>query len=120
MSATIYVFYQVADGEIITSRYGDKATPPPAGAGEAILDIGTSAGLPTAKTHRVNPGPPPTLVARTQSDMDAERNAERRESLRQTIATTEAARDQYAAHGWSTAEIDQRIADLLAAHNTIP
>lgn len=120
MASTIYITYASADGAILSSRFGPKETPPLPVPGQGILDAGSLEVLPSAKTHRVSLGPPPALTARTQSDMDAERNGAMRADIRQAIAALEAARAQYASHGWSTTALDARIAGLLAQHNAIP
>jgi len=120
MASTAYITYALADGAILSSRFGPKEMPPLPLSGQGIIDAGSLDTLPTAKTHRVSLGQIPALVARAQSDMDAEKNGAMRADLRQVIASLEAARAQYVAHSWSTKTLDAQIAGLLAQHNAIP
>lgn len=120
MVPTVYVVYTLANGTILSARIGDSEAPPTPGAGEGVLNAGVLDTLPVARTHRVALGPPPTLAARTQSDMDAEKNAALREELRRSIGVLEAVRGQYVNHNWGITALDVQITALLAKHNAIP
>jgi len=120
MASTVYITYALTDGAILSSRFGPKESPSLPLPGQGILDAGSLDTLPMAKTHRVSLGPTPALAARAQSDMDAEKNGAVREALRRDIASLDAARAQYVAHGWSTNALDARVAGLLAQHDLIP
>lgn len=120
MVPTVYVVYALANGAILSTRIGDAEAPPAPGAGEGVLNAGALDVLPIARTHRVALGPPPTLVARTQTDMDSEKNAALREELRRSIGVLEAVREQYVSHNWGTTALDVQITALLAKHNAIP
>jgi hypothetical protein len=121
MAATIYIIYKDADGSIVSSRYGDPDNPPAPGTGETCLNAGSEGSLPTAITHKVDIGQiPHVLVAKTQSEIDAERNNLVREEIRRQICMFEAAKDKYAAHSWPTTDIDAKIAELIATHDAIP
>lgn len=121
MASTVFVIYKTADGVIVSSRYGDSATPPIPDAGELCLDTGMISTLPVKTTHKVDIGQNPhALVAKTQSEIDTERNNLVREEIRRQICMFEAAKDKYAAHSWPTTDIDAKIVELIATHDAIP
>lgn len=121
MASTIYVIYKDVDGSITSSRYGDPNNPPIPGPGETCLTVTSAAYLPTAETHKVDIGQNPhVLVAKTQSEIDSERNNLVREEIRRQICMFEAAKDKYASHSWPTTDIDAKIAVLIVKHDAIP
>ncbi len=121
MPTTTIVTYKDADGSIIMARYADSANLPVPPAGEACLDMGLIVALPSPKNQKVDIGQtPPVVIDRPQSEIDDENNAILKTALREQISNLEVSKDKYAAHSWSTTDIDTKIAALIVEHDAIP
>ena len=120
MATTIYLLYLLSDGVILSSRFGSTDDPLTPEAGEGVFDAGLLDTLPTPETHCMDLGPPVALQAKTQNEMDTEKNTAKRRELRQKICTLDAAQAQYAGRGWATTDIDAEIAALVIEHDAIP
>lgn len=119
MALTTFITYVSASGTIKSSQNREDNDAPSPGPGESVFDAGMQDPMPSPRTHRVDTAGP-TLVAKTQGEIDTEENGVAKERYRENIATLESARSKYAPEGWDTTAIDQKIADLRAAHDALP
>lgn len=114
---TTFIVYRTADGQIQRAFNGDKANPPGAGAGEAVLDVGQRHPLPTATTHKIAAS---ALVEKSAAEQTTEAEVARKADLERCIGTLDAIRGAMFARGYSTTVIDQQIADCVAEHAALP
>lgn len=124
MALKLYVLYTTADNEIVWAQYADEATPPTADVGQdlVVLDGPPGSGFPSSDTHKIDPGPPVAVIAKTQNEQDDIQNGRKREALRRRIATLEACKDKFNAESppWDTAALQADIDALRADHNELP
>lgn len=117
----VHIIYDATTGALVGAGYGAAGSPPVApGPGQAALELAYEEPLPAPQTHRVDVGPPATLVAKTTQEMQDEQDVSDRDGLREAITTLELAQGQYASHGWAATAIDAKIVELQDLHDTLP
>ena len=116
MATTRHIIYTTADGEIVTSHYGDDASPPTAGAGQTYLDAGAGV-LPAPETHKIVAD---VVTAKDQATQDAERDAARKDELERLIGGADACREAMLLRTYDVAKLDQEIADMVIERDALP
>lgn len=116
MPLTTFVQYKPGTGEIVRAFNDASGSPPTAESGVSTLDVGLRHPIPRGAMHRVSAG---VLVARSESDQAAARDAARKVSLERTIGELDAISAAMATRGYSTTTIDDEIAAAVEEHDDL-
>ncbi len=115
-----FVTYNTTTGAIRNVYRAPADDAPAMPVGHDILKLNPNDPAPRPLTHKVDLGPPVTVVERSSADQAAEAQATRKAVIEEALGSLDATRLEMERRGFNLVEIDQRIADLETEHGTLP
>ena len=115
-----FVTYHTGTGAIRNVYRAPANDTPVVPADHDILKLNPNAVMPAPLTHKVDLGPPLTVVARAAGDMQGEADARRKAVIERTLAGLDSTRVAMVARIFDMTAIDAEIAILEAEHATLP
>lgn len=115
-----FVTYNATTGAIRNVYRAPAEDAPGVPDGHDLLKLNPNDPAPKPLTHKVDLGPPVTVVERSLDDQIAEAQATRKAVIEEALGSLDTTRAAMDLRGFDLVAIDQRISDLEAEHASLP